>query len=100
MARKRARASRNHWGADAKLRDLPLHRTTIIWGRYRLSRRTQILEEHFDSISGEEDWTPRYNIAPTQLVPVISHNLKEPREFSLVRWGLIPFFLHAYLAVL
>jgi putative SOS response-associated peptidase YedK len=60
-------------------------------GRYRLSRRKQILEEHFDSISGEEDWSPRYNIAPTQPVPVIRQNPKKPvRELSLVRWGLIP----------
>jgi GNAT superfamily N-acetyltransferase len=40
-------------------------------GRYRLSRRKQIIEEHFDAISGEEDWNPRYNIAPTQPVAVI-----------------------------
>ncbi len=46
-------------------------------GRYRLSRRKQIVEEYFDSVSGEEDWTPRYNIAPTQPVPVIRQN---PRE--------------------
>jgi putative SOS response-associated peptidase YedK len=60
-------------------------------GRYRLSRRKQIIEEHFDSISGEEDWVPRYNIAPTQLVPIIRQHPKEPRrELSLVRWGLIP----------
>jgi putative SOS response-associated peptidase YedK len=60
-------------------------------GRYRLSRRKQIVEEYFDSVSGEEDWTPRYNVAPTQLVPVIRQNPKEPvRELSLVRWGLIP----------
>ena len=60
-------------------------------GRYRLSRRKQILEEHFDSVSGNEDWSPRYNIAPTQLVPVIRQNPKEPvRELSLFRWGLIP----------
>ncbi len=59
-------------------------------GRYRLSRRKQIIEEHFTA-SGEEDWIPRYNIAPTQPVPVIRQNLKEPiRELSLVRWGLIP----------
>ena len=25
-------------------------------GRYRLSRRKQVVEEHFDSVSGEEDW--------------------------------------------
>jgi putative SOS response-associated peptidase YedK len=60
-------------------------------GRYRLSRRKQIIEEHFDSISGEEDWIPRYNIAPTQPVPIIRQHPKEPRRvLSLVRWGLIP----------
>jgi putative SOS response-associated peptidase YedK len=60
-------------------------------GRYRLSRRKQVIEEHFDSVSGEEDWSPRYNIAPTQPVPVIRQNPKEPRrELSLMRWGLIP----------
>jgi len=60
-------------------------------GRYRLSRRKQIIEEHFDSVSGEEDWSPRYNIAPTQPVPIIRPHPKEPRRnLSLVRWGLIP----------
>ena len=60
-------------------------------GRYRLSRRKQIIEEHFASVSGEKEWTPRYNIAPTQLVPVIRQNPAEPvRELSLVRWGLVP----------
>ena len=60
-------------------------------GRYRLSRRKQLVEEYFDSVSGEEDWNPRYNIAPTQPVPSsarIRRNLV--RELSLVRWGLIP----------
>jgi putative SOS response-associated peptidase YedK len=51
----------------------------------------EIIEEHFDSVSGDEDWSPRYNIAPTQPIPVIRQNPKEPvRELSLVRWGLIP----------
>ena len=62
-------------------------------GRYRLSRRKQIIEEHFDSVSGEEDWSPRYNIAPTQPVPIIRQHSKEPRrELSLARWGLIPWW--------
>src|ERR1700758_862691 len=60
-------------------------------GRYRLSRRKQIIEQHFDTVSGEEDWTPRYDIAPTQPVPVIRQHPKEPRRvFSLMQWGLIP----------
>lgn len=59
-------------------------------GRYRLSRRKQIIEEHFD-VTGDDDWVPRYNIAPTQPVPIIRQHPKEPRrDLSLVRWGLIP----------
>jgi putative SOS response-associated peptidase YedK len=60
-------------------------------GRYRLSRRKQVVEEYFDCVSDEPDWSPRYNIAPTQPIPVICQNPKEPvRELSLMRWGLIP----------
>jgi putative SOS response-associated peptidase YedK len=56
----------------------------------QLSRRKQLVEEHF-ATSGDEDWVPRFNIAPTQPVPVIRQNPKEPvRELSLMRWGLIP----------
>jgi putative SOS response-associated peptidase YedK len=60
-------------------------------GRYRLSRRKQLLEDHFATDPWEGDWEPRYNIAPTQPVPVIRQDPKEPvRRLSLVRWGLIP----------
>ncbi len=60
-------------------------------GRYRLSRRKQFIEEYFDCVSDEPDWNPRFNIAPTQPIPVIRQHPKEPiRELSLVRWGLIP----------
>jgi putative SOS response-associated peptidase YedK len=60
-------------------------------GRYRLSRRKQLVEEYFDSTSGEDDWSPRYNIAPTQPIPITRQNPNERRrELSLARWGLIP----------
>ena len=60
-------------------------------GRYRLSRRKQLVEEYFETASDEPEWNPRYNIAPTQPIPVIRQNPKEPRrELSLMRWGLIP----------
>ena len=58
------------WGKE----NAPL---TAIWhnfsvcGRYRLSRRKQLVAEYFDAIPGEDDWNPRYNIAPTQPVPII-----------------------------
>lgn len=60
-------------------------------GRYRLSRRKQIIAEHFDAISDGDDWTPRYNIAPTQPVAVVRQHPSEPtRHLSQMRWGLIP----------
>jgi putative SOS response-associated peptidase YedK len=62
-------------------------------GRYRVSKRKKAIEEHFDAVSGEgeEDWIPRYNVAPTQPVPVIRQHPKEPvRQLSMMRWGLIP----------
>ena len=60
-------------------------------GRYRLSRRKQVVEEYFETVSDEPDWAPRYNIAPTQPIPVIRQHPKEPiRQLSLLRWGLIP----------
>lgn len=60
-------------------------------GRYRLSRRKQIVEEYFDCSSEEQDWVPRFNIAPTQPVPVIRQHPKKPiRDLSLMKWGLVP----------
>ena len=59
-------------------------------GRYRLSRRKQIIEEYFETAAWDDDWDPRYNIAPTQRVPVIRQHPKEPvRQISLAKWGLI-----------
>jgi putative SOS response-associated peptidase YedK len=60
-------------------------------GRFRLSRRKQAVLEHFESLSDEQDWEPRYNTAPTQPVAVVRQNTKKPaRELSRMRWGLIP----------
>ena len=61
-------------------------------GRYRLSRRKQVVEEYFESaseVSEEEDPSPRYNIAPTQGVATIRHS-GSSRILSMMRWGLVP----------
>jgi len=61
-------------------------------GRYRLARKKEILAETFDSEDGV-DWSPRYNVAPGQNVAVIRQDATRPvRSFSLMRWGLIPFW--------
>jgi putative SOS response-associated peptidase YedK len=49
------------------------------------------LEEQFAAISDDADWSPRYNIAPTQFVPVVRQSPRTAnREISLIRWGLVP----------
>jgi putative SOS response-associated peptidase YedK len=61
-------------------------------GRYRLARKKEILAEVFGA-GDDVDWSPRYNVAPSQNVPVIRQNAMRPiRSLSLVRWGLIPFW--------
>jgi putative SOS response-associated peptidase YedK len=64
-------------------------------GRYRLSRRKQIVEEYFDSASeeveseAEPNWDLRYNIAPTQPVAVVKQ-AGSARALAMMRWGLVP----------
>ena len=56
-------------------------------GRYRLTRADR-LAERFDAEIAEE-LHPRYNIAPTQPVPVV--RASGPRRvIGSMRWGLIP----------
>lgn len=63
-------------------------------GRYRLSRRKQLIEEYFDANGDAEmDWQPRYNVAPSQDVAIVRQDRSTPkRSLSLVRWGLIPYW--------
>ena len=59
-------------------------------GRYRLTAKERYLRDHF-GIDEDFSWTPRWNIAPTQSVPIIRQEDTKPRRsFDLVRWGLIP----------
>ena len=37
------------------------------------------------------EWEPRFNIAPTQMVPTVRPTLEgNGRELALVKWGLVP----------
>ena len=45
--------------------------STSMCGRCRLSRRKEILAQHFGVPLANMDWEPRHNIAPTQPVPVV-----------------------------
>jgi putative SOS response-associated peptidase YedK len=58
-------------------------------GRYSLSKSKIELEERFQA-EMLADFKPRYNIAPTQLVPVITSDA--PKGFSFFYWGITPDF--------
>jgi putative SOS response-associated peptidase YedK len=62
-------------------------------GRYRLGRGREAFLKYFGADEDDFDWSPRFNIAPTQQVPTIRQNAREPkRVVSTMRWGLIPFW--------
>src|SRR5262245_41981927 len=59
-------------------------------GRYRLTAKERYLRDHF-GLDEDVEWSPRYNIAPTQTVPTIRQDPKQPRRtWATARWGLIP----------
>jgi putative SOS response-associated peptidase YedK len=57
-------------------------------GRYGLAVDTSKLQERFETSNTLPDLQPRFNIAPTQALPVIVRN--SPNSMVLMQWGLIP----------
>lgn len=64
-------------------------------GRYTITSPEEAIREVF-GVVWPEDFAPRYNVAPTQTVPIVRRPREAPegggREGALVRWGLIPFW--------
>lgn len=58
-------------------------------GRFALNSPPQRIAQHF-SLDDVPELVPRYNIAPSQVIPLVRHNAEAKREMALVRWGLIP----------
>ncbi len=56
-------------------------------GRFVLIADPNVIQQSFN-LDSTVDFAPRYNIAPTQYVPIITN--EHPRALSLLRWGLIP----------
>lgn len=57
-------------------------------GRYTIRSNVDALLEAFNEFLWPEDLHPRFNIAPTQHVPVATNTGEQSVEFY--RWGLIP----------
>jgi putative SOS response-associated peptidase YedK len=57
-------------------------------GRYLITSSPEAIRNLF-RYAEEPDFPPRYNVAPTQPVPIV-RLVNGARSFALARWGLIP----------
>lgn len=58
-------------------------------GRYTLAKPLKLIESHFGPLHINLDYRPSYNIAPSQLSPVVV-NRSGQRELTAMKWGLVP----------
>ena len=56
-------------------------------GRYTIIAKAEEIEKRFN-VEVPESYAPRYNAAPTQILPVITN--ESPGGLSFFHWGLIP----------
>ncbi len=57
-------------------------------GRYAVTLAPELVRAHF-GYDDQPNFPPRYNIAPTQPVPVV-HRAEGRIRFALMRWGFLP----------
>jgi putative SOS response-associated peptidase YedK len=57
-------------------------------GRYTITATPEVLRALF-GYAEQPNFPPRYNIAPTQPIPIV-RLIDGKRQFALVRWGLLP----------
>jgi putative SOS response-associated peptidase YedK len=58
-------------------------------GRYVLSTPGDVLAELFQ-LPAPVELAARYNIAPTQAVPIVRASVEDGRELAFAQWGLVP----------
>ena len=58
-------------------------------GRYLITTPVEAIRQIFQ-VDQRPNLAPRYNVAPTQTVPIIRRG-DGGRELVTVRWGLVPF---------
>ncbi|HEY9776796.1 MAG TPA: SOS response-associated peptidase [Planktothrix sp.] len=67
-------------------------------GRYTISHSTEEILERFQILAEKVDLRPNYNVAPSQMVPiVVSEEPPSPDEpgsrlLQICKWGLLPFW--------
>jgi putative SOS response-associated peptidase YedK len=62
-------------------------------GRYNITTPAEAMSRIFGIAGPLPNIPARYNVAPTQDVPVVRFNPeKRERSLDMVRWGLIPYW--------
>lgn len=61
-------------------------------GRYRSTTPAGKLRELLRFLNDPPEIRPRYNAAPTDVLPVVRLDGNGDRELAMLRWGLIPFW--------
>ncbi len=62
-------------------------------GRYSSSLPPELLARVFGTVNELPNFPANYNLAPTQLAPVVRRNPETgARHLDLLRWGLLPYF--------
>ena len=59
-------------------------------GRFQLSVKGKHISERFNVAVFDEMFSPNFNCAPSQKLPVIINT--KPKQLSFFQWGLIPFW--------
>ena len=60
-------------------------------GRFTITATKPVIEKRFKAKFESSEYTPRYNAAPSQMLPVILNT--EPDKIKMVRWGLQPVWM-------
>ena len=59
-------------------------------GRYTLHKKAEEIRARYGVKNFSEDIHNNYNVAPGQLMPVVTETEEDGRSIDLMRWGLIP----------
>lgn len=59
-------------------------------GRYTITLHPEAVRQGLELKEMPADWVPRYNVAPSQSIPVVTD--AEERDVKMMRWGLIPYW--------
>ncbi|MGI6649474.1 MAG: SOS response-associated peptidase [Bacillota bacterium] len=60
-------------------------------GRFTLTAGPVAVAERFGCLTGQIEFSPRYNVAPTQSVPVVL-KADGSNRLKMMQWGLVPYW--------